>query len=534
MRGVRFFKRSSGRLLFMSIGALICVLLPVDAEAAPAPAPIIVAPDGTSTGAGTVADPLDLHTALTSATGPVVPGSDVWLRGGTYVGAFMSNVSGTATDPITVRSYPGEWAILDSAEIVAPTLRVRGSDVSFQSFEVTKSDPNRTSAFTGNRPSDNSRSTWSGVWVTGPRTKLINLVIHDAGDGIGLWRDSVDSEVSGCVIFNNGWLGADHAWGHGIYVQNDVGHKTIVNNMIFNNFGWGVHAFDDLGAIENLTMEGITSFENGAPAWKRWPNVLAGSVRGRTDQITLRDSVLYHRPGIAAENVRLGYEYVDGVTADRGRTTVTNNKIVGGSRPLVLRGWSGADVANNLVVGRDSWSTTPSYVAQVIPRTPGDLASFNWIGNTYRDTADATGSQRAFGIGADPAERRLTFGEWRAETGFDATSAYSRQTPTGKFVSVRRDRYERGRSFVTVLNWSGARTVSIRASSVGLRKGRRYEIRDVQNLNGSPVVKRKYRGGRNIRLPMDLTAIAQPIGGSPAPLVHTPREFGAFVVRVVR
>ena len=68
---------------------------------------------------------------------------------------------------------------------------------------------------------------------------MINLVIHDNGGGIGLWRPSGNAVVYGCLIFNNGWLGFDHAWGHGIYTQNESGMKVIENNMVFNNFGSG-------------------------------------------------------------------------------------------------------------------------------------------------------------------------------------------------------------------------------------------------------------------------------------------------------
>ena len=43
----------------------------------------------------------------------VQPGDTLYLRGGTYYECVTLTVAGTAGKPITIRSYPGEVAILD-------------------------------------------------------------------------------------------------------------------------------------------------------------------------------------------------------------------------------------------------------------------------------------------------------------------------------------------------------------------------------------------------------------------------------------
>src|SRR5438309_1722776 len=69
--------------------------------------------DGSSNGNGTNARPWDLQTALGGGNGQVHPGDTIWLRAGTYAGAFHSELTGTAAAAIVVRQYPGERAILD-------------------------------------------------------------------------------------------------------------------------------------------------------------------------------------------------------------------------------------------------------------------------------------------------------------------------------------------------------------------------------------------------------------------------------------
>ena len=85
----------------------------VDFAATPLPSlSFFVAPNGRPTGNGTQGSPWDLQTAL-NQTLLVVPGSTLYLRGGTYTGRFTSKLNGLASAPIVVRSYPGEWAVLD-------------------------------------------------------------------------------------------------------------------------------------------------------------------------------------------------------------------------------------------------------------------------------------------------------------------------------------------------------------------------------------------------------------------------------------
>jgi hypothetical protein len=72
-----------------------------------------VAPVSSSSGNGTMENPWTIETAL-SHPEAVQPGDRIWLRGGTYAGIFLSELTGTAERPIVVRNYNNEPVTLDA------------------------------------------------------------------------------------------------------------------------------------------------------------------------------------------------------------------------------------------------------------------------------------------------------------------------------------------------------------------------------------------------------------------------------------
>src|SRR5207253_1789267 len=109
-----------------------------------------VSPTGSATNAGSMAAPWNLATALAGASGRILPGDTVWLRGGTYPGAFRSSASGAPGAPVVFRQYPGERAIIDGAGTPSGTsvFFVGGQYSVFWGFEITNSDPVRTTTST--------------------------------------------------------------------------------------------------------------------------------------------------------------------------------------------------------------------------------------------------------------------------------------------------------------------------------------------------------------------------------------------------
>jgi len=113
-------------------------------------------------------------------------------------------------------------------------------------------------------------------------------------------------------------------------------------------------------------------------------------------------------------------------------------------------------------------------------------------------------------------------------------SKFSGQTqaalPTATKVVVRKNPYEAGRANVAVYNWGGASSVQLDLSNI-LPAGASYEIRNVQNWFGSPVVSGTYSGG-SVTLPMRAVTPPVPVGFSSSRAPSTGTQFNAYVVLI--
>jgi hypothetical protein len=294
--------------------------------AAPSGRGFYVSPGGSSSGSGTMDDPWDLATAL-SQPSSVHPGDTIWLRGGTYRGIYESSLTGSPDAPIVVRQYPGERATLDGGSVNTPVLlTVTGAYVWFWGFEVTSSSLSRTSTDTGSYPTDLARP-YEGIANaqrpgSGVGTRFINLVVHDLGQGFGFWQDATDAEISGCLIYYNGWDAPDRGHGHGIYSQNLTGTKTIRDNVVFANFSHGIHAYADAAYVNNFRVEGNTLFQSGVlSAVSGGRNLLIGGETNVAQNPTVTSDLFYRATAGPADDFNIGFN------AGASRVTVMNNYV---------------------------------------------------------------------------------------------------------------------------------------------------------------------------------------------------------------
>ncbi|MFN2632226.1 MAG: right-handed parallel beta-helix repeat-containing protein, partial [Thermoanaerobaculia bacterium] len=270
-----------------------------------------VSSTGSADGAGTIANPMSLDAAL---NGPSAKSGDtIWLRGGTYrhspsvwPGSFWCTLKGTASAPITIRQYPGERATVDGAGTLAAIViggnGDRAAHVVFRDLELTDSSAVR------------GQSRASGLWVRDSTDlHFINLVIHDVEQGVGFWVENTDSEVYGCVVYYNGSSNLSH----GIYAGN-VGPavKRIQDNIIFSNYGYGVHVYSSAGgSINNFLIEGNVVFENGklkplaAGASPNGANLLVGGETVAVSPQVISNFTYFaaFAPGEAGDGQQLGY-----------------------------------------------------------------------------------------------------------------------------------------------------------------------------------------------------------------------------------
>ena len=155
------------------------------------------------------------------------------------------------------------------------TLTINGGWTWYWGFEIIDSDTKRVTNISGSHPSDLERG--DGLAVFGPGVKLINLVVHDAADGIAFWTGAENAEIYGALVFNNGWVGPDRGHGHGIYAQNRTGTKTIEDVISFNNFNTGMKAYAEASYAVGVRFQGIISFNNGSPTYGVRPGPRAES-----------------------------------------------------------------------------------------------------------------------------------------------------------------------------------------------------------------------------------------------------------------
>jgi len=367
------------------------------ASAAAAPASeFFAAPNGSASGDGSRARPWDLATALGEPRA-VRPGDTITLVPGTYRGEFRSKLRGRRGAPIVVRGEEGGRATIDG------TLRVSGVNAWYRGFEVTSSAPARVSRQDGPYPTDVPRGILAtdASGETGEGLKLIDLVAHDLASVL-LEKDAVDLEISGCLVYYNGWTAPDRGHGHGIYVQNVSGTKTIRDNVIFENFDNGIQAYGSAAAgLDNLDIEGNTIFENGAPVGDPANNVLVGGGRVAKNTRIVGNLLWFSGFGRGTQ-INLGYDpYGAGV--------------------------DGAVVKDNHVVN-----------GEVRMNPKNGVVDFS--GNTV------------FANLANLDPRRYPGNRWT-------------KTPTDG-VFVRPDRYEKGRAIVTVFNAGRKASVAANLASV--------------------------------------------------------------------
>ncbi len=473
-----------------------------------------VAPNATPFGDGSMDNPWDLATALANP-GRVRPGSTIWLRGGKYgngLTIFRSKLVGSERAPIVVRNYPGERATIDGGIQIGCCDRDpkpdQGAFTWFWGLEITSSIPDRT----GNAATDADLASSvlvNAVDVWAPGTKLINLIIHDARQGIGIWQEAVDSEAHGNLIYYNGFQASDRGHGHGIYVQNDQGVKTLSDNIVFNQFAAGIHAYGSSQAnVRNITEDGNIVFNNGAISRnaQHADNILFASGTG-LENILVQNNYTYHTPSADIGYSRVGWQF------DQNNKTVMvrNNYWIGGDLGIMLNHWTAARFTGNTVYSKTK-------LIALLDAAPGqDTANYVWDSNTYY----GSGHFRFAGKDTD-------WDGWRNESTLDRSSRFSPGPPRGLWTFVRPNRYEPGRANIAIYNWNLDPTVSIDVSGF-LTRGAVYEIRDAENFFGPPVVSGTYNG-EFIAIPMKGLVAADPNGDVPTPPRHSAPEFGAFVL----
>ena len=384
------------------LAALFGLALPALAAAAD----FYVSPTSGSGADGSLGRPWSLAAAL-AGPAAVHPGDTIWLRGGTYTipsgGHILCGLRGTAAAPISVAQFPGERATIDIKGAAQGFFFTNSPNpsgaayVNFKDFEVTNSDTNRSTRF----------PVVAFYVRTSDHLKFINLIVHDVGIGFDLNTQATNTEVYGSLVYY-GDASTTSGIAHGIYIQNVSGYKKAIDNIVFSNSGFGVHAFPHAGdsSLLDVSVVGNILFNNGLLGGHSTPHpdLLVGGDAVAISPVVDGNMTYKAAPGTL-------WNHSMGLNAGCTHPTVTNNYFVGTTAFTGCT--SDLRMTGNTFLGP---TFTRSHYGGTV--TPLDIAAFP--ANTYATTH-----------------------------------------PTGVKAFVRPNQYEAGRANIAIYNWAGKDTVDV-------------------------------------------------------------------------
>jgi hypothetical protein len=295
-------------------------------------------PDGTAKAKGTRESPLEIEAALGNSQAK--PGDTVYLMGGKYrrrpAEKFVIRLAGSEGKPIQVRPAPGERAIIDGGI----SFQNPSAHVWLRDLEILVSEPQPAKPVgPGSYPKDFTRP-WGGLSFDGGNAcKAINLVIHDCRQGISAWSSARDTEIYGCIIYDNGWPATDRGHGHAIYTQNKDGIATIRDCIMTGGHGYTMHAYGSSRAfVDNFLIEGNIAYSGGS--------FLIGGGR-------------------PSHNIRASKNYLYGISMQLGYAapfnedcSVRNNTIINGE--LIIKKYKKVVKEGNLILPKGAPRPEPA------------------------------------------------------------------------------------------------------------------------------------------------------------------------------
>lgn len=251
--------------LVLALALLACMAAaPSRAGAAPSTCDKLASPSGSDTGDGSPGSPFRTAQQLVDA---LSPGEVGCLRAGTYGGGLSIGHGGSAADPIVLRGYPGEQALVTGRVYIEQgSDYVTVADLSLDGNYQTEAEPLPSPTINANH------ATFEDDDVTNDNT----AICFDIGNSS--WGTADSTVISEDHIHNCGELPATNQ-DHGIYVA-DATNTRIVNNLIDHNADRGIQLFpSSTGAV----ITGNVISENGE-----------GIIFSGEDGVASSDNVVEH------------------------------------------------------------------------------------------------------------------------------------------------------------------------------------------------------------------------------------------------
>ena len=169
---------------------------------------------------------------------------------------------------------------------------------------------------------------------------------------------------------SNGWNGSDAgvSFGHGIYAQNNTGTKLLQDNILFNQFGYGIHIYTEDSGMWNFIVTGNTVVNSGQGDGMDFQ---VGGLQP-VENLVFTENMSYRSPGRRGATARLGY----GPGPKNSGAMVTGNYLVG---KLLLVSWKMITFSGNTILDSSLPKSTSVFV-EPNRYEPGraNIVIYNW------------------------------------------------------------------------------------------------------------------------------------------------------------
>jgi hypothetical protein len=528
------------------------------------------AADASLSGNGSLTNPWPLGLALTKSS-VIKPGDTLYLRGGNYRGpGFVSTLAGTANNYVTVRSYPGEWAVVTDGTMGVLGANLYASstnalNVPIAGFEMLSVSPNfligSELLYVVGRTGTNWNLVrgWGGTTISahslGERVIMVMPILQQNGSYVKFQDFEITSLLSTNRNVGTNWTlasGLDlSANGRGNKAINlvihDTGHPGIgfwkqgdggeINGCLI--WGIGMYDFDPnfAGGVGTPRGSGVYS-QNESGGLATIKNTISfrnftsgGKVYGESGPVLnfqfVSNIVFQCNPSLEGSsgststsnlwfngNVMMGTPMLSYVSLSNRAQYFINNTLVAGN--FGVSEHNNSFYTNNtvfMIPGAGNGGSAIGYSSVFYSKA--DLKNvWNW--NTYYLGAGTSPYNFYFATkdvkpanAAGGGTLRYFDGTngWPNWSSYDANSTYALNWPTNYLkVSAQISDYDTNRWHIAVVSTSGQSSTPITLSDYGFAVGERYELIDVQNW---PVlIASGTYAGSNISLPLRLTNVS--------------------------
>lgn len=492
-------------------------------------APTTATPAGAPTNLGTLASPLDINTAFRK-TYWIGTGAKLRMRNdqGDYVPSSQPSIRLVGT--------PANRIVIEPYDLTSP-FTVDGVNYSTADVVEWHEDSNYVDLkfYEGKNTGTDRSATVRGVglWFKAPNCRLIRGIIHDCGQGIFWGAESVNSEIHGTLLYNNGlWYDgqADTEKGHNIYVQN---YSASNRKFAKSNCSWGSadYLWQWWGQSGD-TWQGTDDQSLLAYTGRCWGTDWGGVAGAKNTGGIVHQS---YRPvlSITKSNLMIYANADFGRNGDPHRDwQITDSLFIG---KITFKDLSQFTFSDNEIVLTSNVSFDRANDYPEVPTHQYDGTNKSlWVvdGNTWYDdnlSATSPNSWDDDGFGLQ------NYNSWVSLVGeTNGTLVDTVTNPINTKIRYAWNDEWIGHGFIGVYNPAGNTNVTVDLSGSGLNNGQSYEIHDCMNPFGTAVASGIFNSGSpTVSLPMTGTTVAAPVGRTTyngTASDRTSSEFKSFVV----